>query len=101
MVTYSKDEIVGITELGKSLGSFIDKIHKNPLKKFAIIRRNKPEAVVLSIDEYERMSAISEAYEDAEIAKIVDQRVNNRKTPAKMISQEKMMSEIDKRLADV
>ena len=32
MVTYTQQELVGITELGKSLGSFIEKFHQKQLK---------------------------------------------------------------------
>lgn len=32
MVTYSKDEMVGITELGKFLGSYLDKVTLNILE---------------------------------------------------------------------
>ena len=44
MVTYAKDEMVGITELGKSLGNYLDKVTSHVFDKIAIIRRNKPEA---------------------------------------------------------
>lgn len=49
MVTYTQQELVGITELGKSLGSFIDKVSSKTVEKIAIIKHNKPEAVILSI----------------------------------------------------
>lgn len=51
MVTYAKDEIIGITELGKSLGTYLDKVTSNAFSKIAIIRRNKPEAVIIVIED--------------------------------------------------
>ena len=40
MVTYTQQELVGITELGKSLGSFIDKVSSKTVEKiFKIIYR--------------------------------------------------------------
>ncbi len=49
IVSYMKEEMVGITELGKSLGGYLDKVKSKEFDKIAIIRRNKPEAVILSI----------------------------------------------------
>ncbi len=46
MVTYAKKEMVGITEFGKSLGKYLDKVTSNTYNKLVIIRRNKPEAVL-------------------------------------------------------
>lgn len=61
------------------------------------MRRNKPEAVIIPIEEYERLLSMSEAYENEQIAKIIDERVTNRKTPLKMISHEEMMERLRKR----
>lgn len=61
------------------------------------MRRNKPEAVIIPIEEYERLLSMSEAYENEQIAKIIDERVTNRKTPLKMILHEEMMERLRKR----
>ena len=49
MVKYAKDEIDGVTELGKSLGGYLDKVITHTFSKIAIIRRNQPEAVIADI----------------------------------------------------
>ena len=67
MVTYAKDEMVGITELGKSLGSYLDKVTSNAFHKIAIIRRNKPEAVIIPIAEYELLQSAYDRLEQKEI----------------------------------
>ena len=67
MVTYAKDEIVGITELGKSLGTYLDKVTSNVFGKIAIIRRNKPEAVIIAIEEYELLQNAYDRLEQKEI----------------------------------
>jgi len=90
MVTYARDEMVGITELGKSLGKFLDKVVSNPLNKLAIIRRNEPEAVIIPIKEYEYMKQAAEMYEDMQIAKVIKERMMNPDKPAKMCSMEEM-----------
>lgn len=101
MTTYTKDELVGVTEFGKSMGAFLDKVVSNPMNKIALVRRNKPEAVILPIETYESLQELSEYLEYKEIYDIIQERVENRKTPAKYISQEEMMKAIDKRLKDV
>lgn len=98
MVTYAKKEMVGITELGKSLGSYLDKVISDPFNKIAVIRHNKPEAVIIPVDEYERIIAMSEAYENEQISKVVENRVHNREMPAKMISQDDMLSILSERI---
>lgn len=67
MITYAKDEMVGITELGKSLGSYLDKVTSDVYSKIAIIRRNKPEAVIIPIEEYELLQSAYDRLEQKEI----------------------------------
>ena len=90
MIAYKREEMVGITELSKSLGKYLDKVVSGPFNKIAIIRRNEPEAVIVPIEEYEHMKAASDYLEDIEIAKMLEERVFNRKKPAEMISMEEM-----------
>ena len=71
MITYAKDEMVGITKLGKSLGNYLDKVKSNVFNKIAIIRRNKPEAVILSIDEYELLQKAYDMLEQKEIEQLL------------------------------
>ena len=97
MVAYTKEETVGITELSKSLGNYIDKVISFPLNKLAIIRRNKMEAVIVPIEEYERMKAASDYLEDMEIAEVLKERVFNRSKPAKMITDLEMFEYFKKR----
>jgi len=86
MVTYSKDEMVGITELGKSLGNYLDKVTSNVFNKIAIIRRNKPEAVIIPIEEYELLQSAYDRLEQKEIEEILanmsedDKKVTKTKT---------------------
>ncbi len=67
MVKYAKDEMVGITELGKSLGGYLDKVTTHMFSKIAIIRRNKPEAVIIPIEEYELLQSAYDRLEQKEI----------------------------------
>ena len=74
MVTYAKEEMVGITEFGKSLGKYLDKVTSNTFNKLAIIRRNKPEAVLIPIQEYENLQRAYDMLEQKDIEKILSNR---------------------------
>lgn len=88
MITYAKDEMVGITELGKSLGNYLDKVTSNVFNKIAIIRRNKPEAVIVAIEEYE---LLQKAYDMLE-QKDVELLLKNMTKEEKEVSHSKIIS---------
>lgn len=96
MITYTKNEMVGITQLSKSLGKYLDKVIANPLNRVVITRRNKPAAVIVPVQEYERIREASDYLEDMDIAKMLDERVFNIKEPAKMIAHKEMMDSLRK-----
>ena len=83
MVTYSKEEMVGITELGKALGSYLDKVKSNMYNKIAIIRRNKPEAVIIPIEEYEILQSAYDRLEQKEIEELLNSMSKEDKEVAK------------------
>ena len=87
MVTYAKDEIVGITELGKSLGNYLDKVTSKIFNKIAIVRRNKPEAVIIPIEEYELLQQAYDKLEQKEIENIL----KNTSKDDKMVSHSKVL----------
>ncbi|MBN2894605.1 MAG: type II toxin-antitoxin system Phd/YefM family antitoxin [Campylobacterales bacterium] len=74
MVAYTQQELVGVTELAKSLGGFLDKVVSHSVEKIAIVRHNKPEAVIVPIAEYERMKELAMLVEELEIASIIAAR---------------------------
>ena len=74
MVSYTQTEMVGITELAKSLGGFVEKVVSGSIEKLTVVRHNKAEVVILPIAEYERMKEITTIAEDMQIASIISQR---------------------------
>lgn len=97
MVAYARDEMVGITELSKSLGKYLDKVISNSFNKIAIVRRNEPEAVIIPIKEYEYMREATDRLEDMNIAKVIEERVINRKEPVKYLTLEELEQNLRKR----
>ncbi len=75
MIAYTRDEMVGITELSRSLNGFVDKVKNLTVEKLAIMKNNKPEAVIISTNEYERIKAIADAVEYFAIADIIEERM--------------------------
>ena len=88
MVTYAKEEMIGITEFGKSLGKYLDKVTSHTFNKLAIVRRNKPEAVIIPIQEYENLKMAYDMLEQKDIERIL----NNRTAEEKQISHSKTIS---------
>ena len=77
-IAYTQQETVGITELTKSLGIYIDKLVSYPLNKLAIIRRNKMEAVIVPIAEYEHMKRATDYIEDMAIFEKAQERLSSK-----------------------
>ncbi len=78
MIAYRRDEIISITELARNLSTSINSLINYSKEKLAISKNNKLEAVIISIEEYEKMKEAYEYMENIEIAKIVKER---NKTP--------------------
>lgn len=95
------NELTTTDDLARSLGSYLDDISSESLDGFAVLKDNKPEAVILSIAEYERMRDIENYLEDLEIEQIIRERVIDAKKPIKMISHEEMMGFLKKEGCDV
>jgi prevent-host-death family protein len=77
MVAYTQQELVGSTELAKSLGGFIDKVVNRTVEKIAIVRHNKPEAVIVPIADFERNAEAAAFLEMLEIISIIEDRDPN------------------------
>ena len=78
MVAYKREEIISATDLARNVSGTIRSITTHDKEKVAISKNNKLEAVIIDIEEYERLKEAYELMEYMEIAKIVEER---RKTP--------------------
>ena len=61
MVTFERNEIVSATQLVRQFSLFLSELADRTLNKIAIIRNNEMKAVVLPIEEYERLVSSSQA----------------------------------------
>jgi len=78
MVSYTRDEIISITDLARNISSTINSITNNEKEKIAISKNNKLEAVIIDIEEYERLKKAYELIEHIEIAKTIQERKNSK-----------------------
>ncbi|AJC93940.1 type II toxin-antitoxin system Phd/YefM family antitoxin [Campylobacter volucris] len=56
MTTFSKDEIYTATEVVRNFSTILEKTKKSENGRLVIVKNNKFEAVLLSFEEYERLS---------------------------------------------
>ena len=78
MVSYTRDEIISITDLARNISSTINSIINDEKEKIAISKNNKLEAVIIDIEEYERLKKAYELIEHIEIAKTIQERKNSK-----------------------
>ena len=74
MPAYKKTELMSSTEIVRNFSSILDSITKHGKDKIAVMRKNKLEAIILSVEEYERIYELQELLEHIQIYKTVEQR---------------------------
>ena len=57
MQAYKRDEMISVTDLLKGFKMTLEKLTSHQLNKVAVMKNNKPEAVIISVDEYERLQS--------------------------------------------
>ena len=75
MVTYTQNELVSATIISKQFGEYISKVKNGIVDKIAVLKNNKLNAVILSVEEYEKMAMAMELLEDMEIYEQIKNRL--------------------------
>lgn len=75
MVAYTQNELVSATNISKQFGEYISKVKNGFVDKIGILKNNKLNAVIVSVEEYERMSEAMELLEDMGIYEEVNERL--------------------------
>ena len=78
MVAYRRDEIISATNLARNISATLNSIVKKSKEKIAISKNNKLEAVIIGIDEYEKLKNAYELMEHIEIANTIKERENSK-----------------------
>jgi PHD/YefM family antitoxin component YafN of YafNO toxin-antitoxin module len=74
MIAYSREEMVSVTDLLKTLRQTLNKISQHSVEKIAVMKNNRPEAVMLSIDEYERIKELADMAERIGLSELLYER---------------------------
>jgi len=74
MLGYTKDELISSTDIVRNFSSILDSIKEHKRSKVAVLRKNRLEAVILSVDEYEKIRELADLMEHLEIYEAVKQR---------------------------
>ncbi|MFW5619420.1 MAG: prevent-host-death protein [Campylobacter hyointestinalis] len=56
MATFSKNEVYTATEVVRNFSSILTKVSNAEMKRAFIVKNNRFEAVLLNMDEYERLN---------------------------------------------
>ena len=76
MVAYTQQELASATEISKQFGEYISKVKNGIVDKIGVLKNNKLNAIILSVEEYERMAEAMELLEDMTIYEEIHQRLN-------------------------
>ena len=79
MVAYTQNELASATEISKQFGEYISKVKNGLVDKIGILKNNKLNAVILSVEEYERMVNAMDLLEDLSIYEEVQSRLYTNK----------------------
>jgi len=79
MVAYTQNELVSATEISKQFGEYISKVKNGVVDKIGVLKNNKLNAIILSVDEYENMVETIEMMEDMKIYEEIKDRLNTPK----------------------
>ena len=88
MIAYSRSEIISATEIARSFSTALNSVIENTKEKLAISKNNKLQAVLIDIEEYERLKRAYDLMEHIEIAQKIKERKNS-----KTISLDNLMKE--------
>jgi PHD/YefM family antitoxin component YafN of YafNO toxin-antitoxin module len=90
-VGYKKDEIVSASSVARSFGRILANIVDHKKQRMVVAKNNHLEAVILPIDEYEKLSELAELVEHIEIHELIVQR--KAKDTRKRISLDTLLKE--------
>ena len=74
MVTFARNEIVSSSQFVRGFAGFLQRMTKSNDEKIAVVKNNQMQAVLIPIDEYERLKNLEEVAEQKEILKTIQER---------------------------
>ena len=80
MIAYSRNEIFPATHVAKRFGDILKKLKNKTLARAAVAKNNTIEAVILPVEEYEKIQEAAEWVEMKEIEQIIKERKGSQKS---------------------
>ena len=77
MTAYTKDEIISASDVVRKLPSLLKEVASQDKARIVIAKNNKLEAIILSIDAYEKLQEAYELMEHMEIYQNIKDRENS------------------------
>ena len=74
MVAYKRDEIISASDVARGFSAILNNIINHTNDRLAISKNNKLEAVILDIEEYEKLQRVYDMFEENEIKQMLAQR---------------------------
>jgi len=71
-VKYELDEMMSASTFSRNMNKVSELLKK--MKRVVVLRNNKPEMVVLPVEDYEFMKSLADLVEHLEIAKLIEER---------------------------
>ena len=78
MIAYTRNEIISATDMARSFSSALTSILEQTREKLAISKNNKLQAVLINIEEYEKLKRAYDILEHIEIAEKIEERKNSK-----------------------
>ncbi|MDF1879198.1 type II toxin-antitoxin system Phd/YefM family antitoxin [Sulfurimonas sp. SAG-AH-194-C20] len=95
MIAYTRDEIISASDMARGFSGVLNDLINYTKDRFVISKNNKLEAVVLPIEEYERMQEALDFMEHMEIYNVVKKREGSKTIPLADVMKELGISEDD------
>ena len=90
-VAYKKDEILSASRVARSFGKVLTDLKAQHRRRVVVLKNNQVEAVIVPVDDYEKMAEALALLEHMEIYRVVKQR--SRKKAGKPILLEALLKE--------
>lgn len=78
MVSYTREEIISASDIARGFSGVLKELMDQTKARFAVSKNNKLEAVVLPIEEYERLQEAYDMLEHIEIYNVVQERKDSK-----------------------
>ena len=90
-VAYKKEEILSASRVARSFGKVLNDLKAQHRRRVVVLKNNQAEAVIVPVDDYEKMAETLDLLEHMEIHRLVAQRA--RKKGKKAVPLEALLKE--------